>query len=81
MVCHLPDCLYVICVLPSDSSSQILCAVGSLVGQTFAAHGGRGKERLVTIDRFLWHGGIENRDITTRKDVSAPLFCDVGDQQ
>jgi len=28
----------------------------SLAGQTFAARGGGGKERLVTIDRFPWHG-------------------------
>ena len=36
-----------------------------------------GKERLVTIDRFPWHGGIQKRDVisnVTRKEVSALSF-------
>ena len=56
----------------------------SLAGQMFTARMERGKERLVTIDRFLWHGGIKKRDVissVTRKEVSALPFCDVGDQQ
>ena len=43
-----------------------------------AARGKGGKERLVTIDRFPWHGGIQKRDVisnVTRKEVSAlPFF-------
>ena len=41
-------------------------------------YGKGGKERLVTIDRFPWHGGIQERDVisnVTRKEVSAlPFF-------
>ena len=54
------------------------------MGQTFAARGGRGKERLVTVDKFAWHGGIKKRDVisnATRKEVSALLFCNICDQR
>jgi len=44
------------------------------------------KERLVTIDRFPCHGGIQKRDVAkvTRRNtitVSVQSFCDVSDQQ
>ena len=43
----------------------------------------REKESLVTLDRFPWYGGIKKRDIISkvkRKEVSALLLFDVGDQ-
>ena len=34
-----------------------------LTGQTFTVRRARGKEHLVTIDRFPWHGGIQKREV------------------
>ena len=60
------------------------CDLPSLADQTFTVRTEREKERLVTIDRFPWHRGIQKRDVisnVTRKEVSALPFCDVGNQQ
>ena len=52
----------------------------SLAGQMFTE-----KERLVTIDRFLWHREIQKRDVmakVTRNTITIPVlpFYDIVDQ-
>ena len=63
---------------PSLSCDLVSRARCSRRAEGRAAHRKGEKERLVTIDRFPWHGGIQNRDVisnVTRKEVSAlPFF-------